>query len=89
MGKAHSAFVFPAVYSNLMFLDVCSEDYFLTAIYFQPMAEQLRIFHGNASACHHLSTAFKSYFQIFVTLYSTAKSTIKEVRVASAPIPDG
>ena len=28
---------------------------------------------GNASACHHLSTAFKSYFQIFVTLYSTAK----------------
>ena len=71
--KLTGAFVFPAVYSNLMFLDVCSEDYFLTAIYFQPMAEQLRIFHGNASACHHLSTAFKSYFQIFVTLYSTAK----------------
>ena len=32
--KLTGAFVFPAVYSNLMFLDVCSEDYFLTTIYF-------------------------------------------------------
>ena len=56
-----------------MIFHICPQNDFLTAIYFQPMTEQFRVFHRNASTCNHLCSTLKSNFQIFITLYSTTK----------------
>ena len=80
--KLAGAFVFQYVYGNLMFLDVCSEGLFSHCHILPANGRTARIFHGNASACHHLSTAFKAIFKSSSLFTPPPKSTTKEVRVA-------
>ena len=42
-------FVLPAIHSYLPVFHIRTKNYLLTAVNFQPMAEQLRIFHRNTA----------------------------------------